>query len=611
MCGIIGYIGKQNALPILLDGLHRMEYRGYDSAGVAVVEGTQIALEKKQGKIVNLEGALAGKKFTGSLGIGHIRWATHGEPSDVNAHPHTDCSRTFYVAHNGIIENASVLRAQLTKEGHIFQSETDTEIFAHLIEHASTKHAALEDAVAHALRDVIGAYGVAVISQKEPRKIVAARLGSPLVLGILQDGGYIIASDLTALLRHTRQVVYIEDHELLTLVDGTYTMSRHGEGPVHRAAEEVEWDIAQAEKGGYAHFMEKEIFEQPDALRMTLRGRTIEKNGLAKLGGLESAEEALRKVNRLIIVACGTARFAGLVGEYMLEEYARIPVEVEYASEFRYRQPLLDERTAVIAISQSGETADTIAAIREAKRKGALTIGIVNVVGSTIARDTDAGIYNHVGPEIAVASTKAFTSQLGVLALLTVMLGRDRQLSMVQGRNIILALHELPAKMETILRNSEHIRAIAQKYAHVQDAAFIGRKYNAAIAQEGALKLKEISYVHAEGFAAGEMKHGAIALIDASFPTIAIAPKDSVYEKNISNIQEIRARKGPVIAIATEGDEEISALSDDVIYIPETLEMLTPLLTVIPMQLFAYYSAVARGRDVDQPRNLAKSVTVE
>ncbi len=612
MCGIIGYVGKQKALPIIMDGLHRMEYRGYDSAGVVLIEGGHALLEKKKGKIVNLETALAGRTFASTIGVGHIRWATHGEPSDRNAHPHADCKNVIYVAHNGIIENADVLRDRLVKEGHTFRSETDTEVLSHCIEKYYGDSVLLEHAVDQALRDVIGAYGLVVLSEREPRKLVAARLGSPLVLGIVQGDGYIVASDVTALLRHTRQVVYIEDNELVTIVDGNYTIHHHGaEEAVTRRAEEVEWDVTQAEKGGHAHFMEKEIFEQPAALRDSLRGRIIAEDGIAKLGGLEDVEERLRRITRLIIVACGTARHAGLVGEYMFEEYARLPVEVEYASEFRYRQPLLTAETAVLALSQSGETADTLAAVREAKRKGALSLGIVNVVGSTIARETDAGVYNHVGPEIAVASTKAFTSQIAILALMTVMLGRDRQLSLVQGSNILRGLLAIPDKMEKILALNEQIRAIAKKYASYKNFAYIGRKYNAAIAYEGALKLKEISYMHAEGFAAGEMKHGAIALIDAQFPTIAIVPKDSVYEKNISNIQEIRARKGPVIAIATEGDENIRRIADDVIYVPETLEMLTPLLTVVPLQLLAYHSAVARGCDVDQPRNLAKSVTVE
>ncbi|MBI4281739.1 glutamine--fructose-6-phosphate transaminase (isomerizing) [Candidatus Uhrbacteria bacterium] len=612
MCGIIGYIGKQQALPIILDGLHRMEYRGYDSAGVVLIEKGHALLEKKKGKIANLETALAGRTFVSTVGVGHIRWATHGEPSDRNAHPHADCKNVIYVAHNGIIENADVLRDRLTKEGHIFRSETDTEILSHCIEKYYGDSVTLEQAVDQALRDVVGAYGIVVLSEREPRKIIAARLGSPLVLGIVQGDGYIVASDVTALLRYTRQVVYIEDNELVTIVDGNYTIHHHGaEEAVTRKAEEVEWDVTQAEKGGHAHFMEKEIFEQPAALRDSLRGRIIAEDGVAKLGGLEDVEERLRRITRLIIIACGTARHAGLVGEYMLEEYARVPVEVEYASEFRYRQPLLTAETAVLALSQSGETADTLAAVREAKRKGALSLGIVNVVGSTIARETDAGVYNHVGPEIAVASTKAFTSQIAIMALMTVMLGRDRQLSLVQGSNILRGLLAIPDKMEKIFLMNEQIRALAKKYASYNNFAYIGRKYNAAIAYEGALKLKEISYVHAEGFAAGEMKHGAIALIDPKFPTVAIAPKDSVYEKNVSNIQEIRARKGPVIAIATEGDTDIQRIVDDVIYVPETLEILTPLLTVVPLQLFAYHMAIARGCDVDQPRNLAKSVTVE
>jgi glucosamine--fructose-6-phosphate aminotransferase (isomerizing) len=610
MCGIIGYIGKEKALPLIINGLHCMEYRGYDSAGVAIALKDGIAVEKKKGKILNLEQALAGRDFSGTTGIGHIRWATHGAPSDINAHPHADCKNEIFVVHNGIIENANALKAALVKSGHIFCSETDTEIISHLIEQYLENNS-LEEAVTKALHEVVGTYGIAVLSKREPDKIVAARLGSPLVLGIVNGTGYIIASDVTALLRHTRQVIYCEDNEIIIATKEGYTIRTLDRKPVARSYKEIEWNLAQAEKGNYAHFMEKEIFEQPEALRLSTRGRIIIEEGLAKLGGLEGYEDKLRGIERIIIVACGTARHAALVGEYMLEEYARIPVEVEYASEFRYRQPLLTDKTAVIAISQSGETADTLAAVREAKRKGALTFGIVNVVGSSIAREVDAGVYNHVGPEIAVASTKAFTSQLSVLALLTVMLGRDRQLSFVQGKNIMAGLAAIPGKMEKILKAADYIRAMAEKYAGFNGFAFLGRKYNAAIALEGALKLKECSYAHAEGFAAGEMKHGALALINPNFPSIAIAPKDSVYEKNISNIQEIKARNGPLIAIATEGDEEIKKIADEVIYIPETLEILTPFLTVVPLQLFAYYVALARHCDVDQPRNLAKSVTVE
>ncbi len=610
MCGIIGYIGKEKALPVILNGLRRMEYRGYDSAGAAIFEPQGIVVEKKQGKLANLEKTLQDRAFSGTVGIGHIRWATHGAPSDQNAHPHTDCHQEIFVAHNGIIENASSLKKELINKGHVFRSETDTEILAHLIEQY-LDHNPLEEAVTRALHEVIGTYGIVVISAREPEKIVAARLGSPLVLGILNNNEYIVSSDVASLLNHTRQVVYCEDYEIVTLTRGKYTISTLDRRPVARPCEEIEWDLAQVEKGGYTNFMEKEIFEQPEALRMSTRGRMIVEEGLAKLGGLEDVKDSLRAIDRIIIVACGTAHYAALTGEYMLEEYARIPVEVEYASEFRYRQPLLSPKTAVIAISQSGETADTLAAVREAKRKGALCLGIVNVVGSSIAREVDAGVYNHVGPEIAVASTKAFTSQLAVLTLLTVMLGRDRQLSFVQGKNIMAGLAEIPEKIKSILKTSERIRAIAKKYAIYNNFAFLGRKYNAPIALEGALKLKEISYVHAEGFAGGEMKHGALALIGPNFPTIAIAPKDSVYEKNISNIQEIKARQGPVVAIATEGDKEIGHIADEVIYIPETLEVLTPLLSVVPLQLLAYYIAVERHCDIDQPSNLAKSVTVE
>ncbi|MBI3963908.1 MAG: glutamine--fructose-6-phosphate transaminase (isomerizing), partial [Candidatus Kerfeldbacteria bacterium] len=589
MCGIIAYRGPREVLPILMDGLHRMEYRGYDSAGIAVVQPNGIALEKRKGKLDVLAGTLKDKTIPGTVGIGHIRWATHGAPSDVNAHPHADAEGKIVVVHNGIIENANALRTQLEGEGVRFVSETDTEIFAHLIARELRNGGALEDAVHRTLMAIRGAYGIAVLSRDEPEKIVAARFGSPLILGIVGDGEYIVASDVTAILRHTRRVIYLEDGDVVTLTPNAYMIHTRGQTPIERTPEQIDWDIAAAEKGNHPHFMKKEIYEQPAGVQMSMQGRVLEDEGLAKLGGLEHVADQLREAERLVIVACGTAYHAGLVGEYMIEEYARVPVEVITASEFRYKQLLPDHHTAYLAISQSGETADTIAALQEVKRQGGLTLGIVNVVGSTVSRITDAGVYNHIGPEIAVASTKAFTSQLTVLALLTLVLARQRKLSLAQGQRIVRELAHLPAKIEAILRQDEHIRDIAYRYAQSENMLYLGRKYNYPIALEGALKLKEIAYTHAEGYPAGEMKHGPIALIEESFPTVVIAPQDSVYEKNVSNIEEVRARRGPIIAVATEGDAELAKRVDDIMEIPKTLEMLTPILSVVPLQLFAYH----------------------
>ncbi|MFA6943522.1 MAG: glutamine--fructose-6-phosphate transaminase (isomerizing) [Patescibacteria group bacterium] len=611
MCGIIGYTGPQKAMPILLDGLHRMEYRGYDSAGIAITEPESVFLKKKAGKLAVLKESLAGIDHAGTTGIGHIRWATHGEPNDANAHPQTDADHEIFVVHNGIIENSKELRAQLQESGHVFTSQTDTEIFAHLIKDALGDKP-LEQAVIKALQHVRGAYGIAVIRRSEPEKIVAARFGSPLLLGVVGEGEYIVASDVTAILRHTRKVVYLEDNDVVTLTPERYIITRRSGEQVSRDTEHIDWDIDAAEKGNHPHFMKKEIFEQPATVQISMQGRMLPDEGAARLGGLTEVRDKLRDIKRLSIIACGTAYHAGLVGEYMIEEYARIPVDVTHASEFRYRQLLPDQGTAYLAISQSGETADTIAALKETERQGGLMLGLVNVVGSTIARETHAGVYNHIGPEIAVASTKAFTSQLTVLALLSLLLGRDRELSIAQGQRIVKELSLLPEKIETILKNeSKKIQDIATAIAESKGILYLGRKYNYPIALEGALKMKEIAYIHAEGYPAGEMKHGPLALIDETFPTVAIIPQDSVYEKNLSNLEEIRARKGPIIAIATEGDRRITEIAQHVIFVPKTLEMLTPILSVIPLQLLAYDVGVARGRDIDQPRNLAKSVTVE
>lgn len=609
MCGIVGYIGKQETVPILLEGLKRLEYRGYDSAGISFFEDENVVTLKAVGKVSELENKINGKNFKAVLGIAHTRWATHGKPCDKNSHPHCDCNRNIFLVHNGIVENYQELKEELTKKGHKFSSETDTEVIAHLIEEFN-KEFDFKNSVLESLKIIKGTYGLAIISRKEPNKIIVARFGSPLVLGI-GDKEYIIASDVSAIIRHTDKVIFLEDGEVVVITPENYEVTNVKNKLISKEATKLDWSIEKAEKQGFDHFMLKEIFEQPDSISDAVRGRLIIKEGLAKLGGLKDITEKIREIERIIIVSCGTSYHAGLIGEYMLEEYAGIPVEVEYASEFRYRKSLLDKNTAVIAISQSGETADTLAAIREAENKGAMTLGIVNTVGSTIARETDAGIYNHAGPEIGVASTKAFTSQLSILALFALFLGRQRNMSLITGKRIATEINKIPKLIENILKQSKEIKKIAKKYAKYQNFLYLGRKYNFPIALEGALKIKEISYVHAEGYPSGEMKHGPIALIDKNFPSIFICPKDSVYEKNLSGMQEIKARGGKIIAIVTIGDKVIEKLADNVIYIPKTLEMLTPLLSVVPLQLFAYYVGVQKGLDVDKPRNLAKSVTVE
>jgi len=609
MCGIVGYIGKREALPILMDGLKRLEYRGYDSAGFSVANGDRTVTEKAVGKVAELENKINGKDIPGNLGIAHTRWATHGKPSERNAHPHRDCSKKIFLVHNGIIENYKELKHDLEKAGHKFSSETDTEVLAHLIEEYS-KQVPFEEAVWRTLAHVRGTYGLAIIDRENPQKLIIARNGSPLVLGVMDDG-YVIASDVAPIVRYTDRVIYLDDGEMAEVTGQSCKITNFKRKKVKKEISKIDWSVEEAEKKGYPHFMLKEIMEQPEAVENSIRGRLVVGEGMAKLGGLRDVSERLRRLKRLVIVSCGTSYYAGLVGKYMLEEYAGVRTDVEHASEFRYRKPLLDENTAVLAISQSGETADTLAAIREAKNKGAITLGIVNVVGSTIARETDAGVYNHAGPEIGVASTKAFTSQLSILALLTLFLGRQREMSFVMGKRIAEELAEIPKLMKSVLNQADEIKKVAEKYSKYSNFLYLGRKYNYPIAMEGALKIKEISYVHAEGYPFGEMKHGPIALIDKNFPTMAIATKDSVYEKTLSGIQEVKARSGKVIAIATKGDREIQKMVDDVIYIPKTLEMLTPLLSVVPLQLFAYHFAVGKGLDVDKPRNLAKSVTVE
>ncbi len=608
MCGIVGYVGPRQAAELLIEGLRRLEYRGYDSAGIAVLNGHGLVVEKQAGKLAVLEQQLKDHTPKGTVGIGHTRWATHGPPNTINAHPHTDQSGKIALIHNGIIENAGAIKKVLEQRGHQFKSDTDTEVLAHLI--GVYFQGNLEEAVAHALREVDGAYGIAVISADEPDVIVAARKGSPLLVGV-GDGEWFVASDASAILAHTRSVVYLDDGEMAVLTRKGYHVRDLAATRIEKAVNQIEWDLATIERGGYDHFMLKEIFEQPDTVRNTMRGHLLEEEGTARVSGLNLTDDEIKKINRIVITACGTSWHSGLIGEYMLEELARIPVEVEYASEFRYRNPVVDDRTLVIGISQSGETADTLAAIREAKRRGARTIGIVNVVGSSIAREVDGGIYLHAGPEVGVASTKAFTSQVIALSLITLRFGRLRHLSILQGRQIIQALRALPGQVQQILDRAPEVEALADRFWRTNNALYLGRGVNFPVALEGALKLKEISYIHAEGYPAAEMKHGPIALIDENMPVVFIAPRDAVHGKIVSNIEEVKARGGKVIAIVTEGDEEIARLAEAVFPIPGTHDLLTPILASVPLQLFAYYVAVRRGCNVDQPRNLAKSVTVE
>ena len=608
MCGIVGYIGPRQAGQLLLDGLRRLEYRGYDSAGIALLNGGGLEVIKTSGKLSNLEKALVGRVPSGTIGIAHTRWATHGAPTEINAHPHTDQTGNIAVIHNGIIENANSIRTALTNRGHTFKSDTDTEVLAHLI--GALFEGDLEEAVAAALREVDGAYGIAVISAQQPDVLVAARKGSPLIVGVGTDEWF-VASDASPLLEHTRSVVYLDDGEMVILTRDGYRVRDLHVTEIHKPVSQVEWELAKIERGGFEHFMLKEIFEQPESVRNTLRGHLLDDEGTARLLGLNLTDDELKGIDRIVITACGTSWHSGLIGEYMIEELGRVPVEVEYASEFRYRNPVIDERTLVIGISQSGETADTLAAIREAKARGARTLGIVNVVGSTIAREVEGGTYLHAGPEVGVASTKAFTSQIAALALFTLRLARLRDMSILQGRQFIQALRELPDKIQLILDRAPDVERLAEKFLDSNNVLYLGRGVNFPVALEGALKLKEISYIHAEGYPAAEMKHGPIALIDENMPVVFIAPKDGVHSKIVSNIEEVKARGGKVIALVNEGDTEIERLADNTFTIPDTMDLLTPILTSLPLQLFAYYVAVRRGCNVDQPRNLAKSVTVE
>ena len=609
MCGIVGYIGPRQAAGLLIEGLRRLEYRGYDSAGIAVVNGRGLKIMKAAGKLSVLENELKDKMPRGTIGIGHTRWATHGAPTTTNAHPHTDQSGRIAVIHNGIIENSGAIRKALEQRGHTFKSETDTEVLAHLV--GELYQGNLEEAVATALKDVDGAYGLVFISSEEPGVLVAARKGSPLLVGV-GENEWFVASDASPLLQYTRSVVYLDDGEMAVLTREGYRVRNLVTARISKEVNQIDWDLTQVERGGYAHFMLKEICEQPESLRNTLRGHLLEEEGTARVSGLNLSDEELKQIERVIITACGTSWHSGIIGEYMLEEMARLPVEVEYASEFRYRNPVVDPHTLVIGISQSGETADTLAAIREAKRRGARTIGLVNVVGSTIAREVDGGIYLHAGPEVGVASTKAFTSQVAALALISLRIARLRNLSILQGRQFIEALQKLPDQVGQILEKTSELEQLADRFLRTtRNALYLGRGVNFPVALEGALKLKEISYIHAEGYPAAEMKHGPIALIDENMPVVFIAPRDAVHSKIVSNIEEVKARGGKVIALINEGDTEIERLADATFTIPETLDLLTPILTSIPLQLLSYYVAVSRGCNVDQPRNLAKSVTVE
>jgi glucosamine--fructose-6-phosphate aminotransferase (isomerizing) len=613
MCGIVAYVGQQEALPIILKGLRRLEYRGYDSAGVALLDHKGLSIYKKKGKVSELEKFLASDSdLKSKIGIGHTRWATHGEPNDLNAHPHYSSSEKFAMIHNGIIENYEVLKKDLIQKGYQFQSETDTEVFVKFIEDIQVNNeCTLAEALRLALHKVVGAYAIVLINKEEPDTLLAARKGSPLVIGVGEDE-FFLASDATPIIEYTNKVVYLDDFQIAVIRDGKLQIKTIEDVETHPYINQLEMELEAIEKGGYEHFMLKEIYEQPKSISDCLRGRLDAHSGRLVLGGLRNHMNKFKNAERIIITACGTSWHAGLVAEYLFEEFARVPVEVEYASEFRYRNPVISEKDFVIAISQSGETADTLAAIELAKSKGATIFGVCNVVGSSIPRATHAGSYTHAGPEIGVASTKAFTAQISVLAMMALKLGYQRG-TLSEDRYIQL-LHELeaiPAKVETALQTNELIQYIASEYKDVRNALYLGRGYNFPVALEGALKLKEISYIHAEGYPAAEMKHGPIALIDEEMPVVFIATQDSSYEKVVSNIQEVKARKGKVIAVVTEGDTQVKALADHIIEIPEVEEAFVPLVAVVPLQLLSYHIAVMRGCNVDQPRNLAKSVTVE
>jgi glutamine---fructose-6-phosphate transaminase (isomerizing) len=614
MCGIVGYVGARPAEPILVDGLRRLEYRGYDSAGLATLTGEQLHLRKKAGRVNDLTSFLQTEPAPGSVGISHTRWATHGAATDGNAHPHVAGTGAGQVAvvHNGVIENYATLKRQLESEGIVFKSQTDTEVVAQLI--AFHLAGDLVVAVRKVLKLLKGTYGLAVVSPKNPDRVVGARLGSPLVVGV-GDSEHFLASDPSALIGNTQKVVYLQDRQLCVLTEDEHHIFDGSDERVSVAVQSIDWDAGDSDKGGFPHHMLKEIFEQPESISAAMRGRLDEGDATAHFGGLNLEARQLRQADRIILTACGTSYHAGLVGEYLFEELVRLPVEVEYASEFRYRNPPIDQNTVVIAITQSGETADTLAALRESKRKGHRTLAICNVVGSTIAREADGGVYLHAGPEIGVASTKAFTSQVTVLTMLALLFGRMRHLSSLQGARMIEELQAIPDAVARTLQCNDEVQRIAKKYHTATNMLFMGRQYMYPVALEGALKLKEISYIHAEGYPAAEMKHGPIALVDPQTPSIFLTPRGSVFDKVMSNLEEVKARRGPVIAIASEGDpraaDYVAERADEVIFVPDVPEYLQPIITAIPLQLFAYHVAVLRGCDVDKPRNLAKSVTVE
>ena len=608
MCGIVGYIGKKQALPILLQGLRDLEYRGYDSAGIALIEDNQIVRVRAVGKVDKLGEKLQGQTHASTIGIAHTRWATHGGVTEKNAHPHFAANGKLALVHNGIIENYRELKKELEKSGVKFESETDTEVLAHFI--AGNYEGDLVKAVKKSLLKVRGTYGILVMHANHPNQLVAARLGSPLAIGI-SENEYYIASDVTPMLPYTKQVTFLDDGEIACINGSGIKITNLKDQEIKKDITQIDWDLAKAQKGGFEHFMLKEIFDQPTVFEDAIRGRVDMEEGTARLGGLNMSAEQMRDIKRIVIIAEGTARHAGLIGKYAFERLANLPCEVDFSSEFRYRDPIIDKKTLVFAISQSGETADTLMAAREAKRKGAVVRGIVNVVGSTIARETKAGTYIHAGPELAVASTKAYTNMAAVLLLYALEFGRLKHTYVATGQRLLQSLMEIPKKMNTILKQNDTIKNIAQQYLQYQNILFLGRGVNYPVALEGALKLKEISYIHCEGFAGGELKHGPLALVSKEVPVVAIMTQNQLYEKIKSNVQEVKARGARVLAIATEGDEEIKEIADDVIYVPKTMELLEPLLNTVPLQLFAYHISVFLGRDVDRPRNLAKSVTVE
>lgn len=611
MCGIVGYIGSREAFPILIKGLKRLEYRGYDSAGVALLNG-ELTVYKKAGKVSELEKITDGEKVAANIGIGHTRWATHGEPNDTNAHPHISQSGQLAIIHNGIIENYASVKAELTKRGYTFQSDTDTEVLVNLIEEVHKDYPELEDAVRVALNQVVGAYAIVVIDRTNPDQLIAARKGSPLVIGI-GEGEFFIASDASPIIEYTKNVIYLDDQEYGVINrDGNYTIKTLGNVKKTPAIQELEMSLEMIEKGGFEHFMLKEIYEQPKVIADCLRGRMSASQGWIKLGGLSEYINRIDNAERILVSACGTSWHSGLIGEYLIEDLARVPVEVEYASEFRYRNPIINETDVVMAISQSGETADTLAAIELAKSKGALIYGICNVIGSSIARASHAGSYTHAGPEIGVASTKAFSTQITILTLIALQMAQEKgAIATSKLREILYELENIPKKIEETLKLDSQIRELAEQYKDARNFLYLGRGYNFPVALEGALKLKEISYIHAEGYPAAEMKHGPIALIDEEMPVVFLATNQSAYEKIVSNVQEVKARKGKIIAVVHKGDTMLRDLADHIIEVPETEEVLSPLISIVPLQLLAYHIAILRGCNVDQPRNLAKSVTVE